>query len=915
MKCVIALFALSILTGAVLLTFQFILSAEPGTISGRYDIYRYYGPITFYLDYCLEHGEFPLWNPLVYCGLPNAANPQSFVYYPPNLLRSFLMGAVSPQATAVSLIVLMGLHLILMGAFTFLLARAHRMSLAAALTAALVWTCSALIVRRACEYHFLYTITWLPLILYLVKQGMDTRKIGYCVALTLSAGLLLGMAILGGFLQIVSYMGVSIGVYALFYRVLLAPDPVLGANGLPARRFLTELLLFGALFLVAGGIAAVLLGPTTELASFSARQKGMAVPMYSDLMQWTITRLYQSIVVFPGMKYEAETLRGAGVIALLLAACSVFHTCKRSTALFGLLAYALVDCGFGPPFPIASLVNILTPFSSSAYSRSFDFALLPLGMLAGLGVDSLLRPAASNKVRLMQALVLLYGAAATLIPLYQWVFPKFFLPVQEEVITVPLIAVGIMLFVLLAPIPRPQRSLALLLLPVLLFAETWSWNHHYIPWMVNEYQEKNPPLQEGHHFPTANSRGTGPIANRDLYSLTPVMNGVDPLHFAEVRDLLSGEPRDKRAHRLVTDWEPTAENSRGNLFLKRFFWLSSQMCIAPLPGKKEVYPTATTVFLSSRPSTVFPEVTADQLARSAVSERAVRVEVPGVEQLLQSQSTGKQLRHNLNFRLPEVIEGVRAGTAGALHATLVYTFRSEAAAQIDTVFNDRDTNRSEWGFRHRIAGGAQDQTVQVPLPDMANVRAELTVKPSGSGVFQFVDIHLLVDPADEDSHIAIEAFSANEVRLKISDLPGPRALSFMDAFYPGWTVTVDGVLAPLHRANDAFKAVLLDAGAHEVRFTFSSRPMQRGLLVTLATLAASLIIIAGCLVLARRSPGEAIPVDVPPPSEPPSAAPPARSAAFHESLERMDSVTFPDESDSDLDDPLPSEAPRKPGDA
>lgn len=40
------------------------------------------------------------------------------------------------------------------------------------------------------------------------------------------------------------------------------------------------------------------------------------------------------------------------------------------------------------------------------------------------------------------------------------------------------------------------------------------------------------------------------------------------------------------------------------------------------------------------------------------------------------------------------------------------------------------------------------------------------------------------------------------------------------AWYPGWTATVDGVPAPILQANIAFFGIVLPAGEHQLRFRF-----------------------------------------------------------------------------------------------
>jgi len=882
----LALAALILIAGALALTFSHVLLSGPEDIAGRYDIYRYYAPITFYLDYCLSQGELPLWNPMVYCGLPNAANPQAFVFYPLNLIRSFLLPTISPQATNDSLVILIGLHLLFMGFCTYCLGRAHRLSFPGALVGALAWVCSALIVRRACEYHFLYTMAWLPLILLLVKWAIDSRHGRLTLVYSMLAGLLFGVSILGGFLQIVNYVGVSIGIYALVYRVTSrAPAELTGWRAKTVRMGI-EGLSFSLLLVIAGLVALVLILPTLELAPYSTRDKGSTVSMYSDLMAWDITRLYKSLVVYPGTQWEPETIRTAGITGLLLAAAGCFNRRRKLVALFGLMTYGLIDCSFGPPFPIASLVNLLTPFSSSAYSRGFDFALLPLGLLGGLGVDTLLdatrRPARRNVL----ALVLIYVAGATLIPLWTWTHPHAFLKVTALVVFVPAAALLLMLLALWTTRWRPVVWLLACALPVLLVGETFAWNSSFVPWMIERHLKETPPPQSGHHFPTTNQRWTDPIPNRTLYSMIPAMNGVDPLHLGGMRSFVSGQFREKLNKREVRDWEPTAENTRGNLLLKRFFWLVPAYSTAAMPDKTTLFAPTEVAYLESPPPGGVREFQTHQGAFQSLSERAVRSDLASVPSL--RSATGANQRHTLDFTLPVTADGAQPGSAGALQSTLVYHYTSSIPAQVDTVFVDQDNGRRQWGLRHRVDPSKLGEgVIEVPVPDMRNISAEVTVKGTGKGNFQFTDAYLMTDPADMDHAIALEKFSANHVALSISALTEPTLLLFLDAWYPGWTAQVDGTEVPILRANLEFKAIVLPPGAHKVTFTFRPMPVYVGMAASVLTAVLTLVIIFWLVVAHRRrqrfAPTEVTlaPVATGPPPEP-VAKPVAATTALEE---------------------------------
>lgn len=69
----------------------------------------------------------------------------------------------------------------------------------------------------------------------------------------------------------------------------------------------------------------------------------------------------------------------------------------------------------------------------------------------------------------------------------------------------------------------------------------------------------------------------------------------------------------------------------------------------------------------------------------------------------------------------------------------------------------------------------------------------------------------------------ITQYEPGRVRIE-AQLPKPGFLLLLDSYFPGWTATVDGRDAHIYRADYAFRAVALPAGAHSV--TFEYRPLS-----------------------------------------------------------------------------------------
>jgi hypothetical protein len=101
----------------------------------------------------------------------------------------------------------------------------------------------------------------------------------------------------------------------------------------------------------------------------------------------------------------------------------------------------------------------------------------------------------------------------------------------------------------------------------------------------------------------------------------------------------------------------------------------------------------------------------------------------------------------------------------------------------------------------------------------------------------------LTSPQFPDSPIAQLPNPPNQATIQLT-LEQPGYLVLMDAFYPGWRATVDGQVVEIERANYAFRALALEAGEHEVVFTYRPRSLIAGTIVSSAALIALLLALA-----------------------------------------------------------------------
>lgn len=88
----------------------------------------------------------------------------------------------------------------------------------------------------------------------------------------------------------------------------------------------------------------------------------------------------------------------------------------------------------------------------------------------------------------------------------------------------------------------------------------------------------------------------------------------------------------------------------------------------------------------------------------------------------------------------------------------------------------------------------------------------------------------------------VEDISSTHVRVKVQKTK-PGILVLADTYYPGWTVSVDGVIKEIVPVNIAFRGVELSEGEHQIDFEYQYTGLWWGLIISVITFLFFLIII------------------------------------------------------------------------
>ena len=351
-------------------------------ILARMDLTWFQYPLRIFAAQNWRAGDWPLWNPYSRGGAPIHAEAVTGLFYPLNAL--FLLPI--PPDFAFNCFFL--LHLGLAAMFTYLLARAMKLSRAAALLAALSFGFGGVLTAQITNSILMTGLAWMPLVLCLVVKSIERRSIAWAAL----GGLALGLQTLTTQPQIVAYTVLLSAAYALFRMWFLIKNHEGRREVLWPGTVVAVVAVFGA------GLAAMQWLPTLELWPLSIRAQGLALDQITlqslhplQLTQFLVPNLFGNPVVdYKGLDLFDELFAYVGLIPLFLAALAWRRRSENNVRFLFLMLLIMILLALGSYTPLYQGLQHLPGFSLFRIpGRWLGPTSLVLALLAGYGLDEL----------------------------------------------------------------------------------------------------------------------------------------------------------------------------------------------------------------------------------------------------------------------------------------------------------------------------------------------------------------------------------------------------------------------------------------------------------------------------------------------------------------------------------------------
>ncbi len=393
--------ALGGLTLAELLFFWRPLLSAASVPRGGGDLNSYFFPLQGFSANALQNGHLPLWNPSQFGGMPQFANYQAAMLYPPNLI-SWLIHRPYSYGTLELLVIA---HYLIASFGTYFLARSLGMRRLPASSSAIIFSGCGFLTAHLGHYSMLSVAVWLPLLLLTLRMTAMRDSWLWAVA----SAIVIFLAATGGHQQLLLYELTAAGAWWLYWagtRHELWPwerggqdwDAIVARlRDRPGPVALAVSRAGGAL-VVGLGLAAPMILPSLQMASLSVRS-GLSYDQATEfsvepiaLLQFILPKAFGSNPTdYWGAFSSGEVWGYVGVVTLVLAALGLMLRPSGERWVLGAFVGVALLFALGPFTPLHGWVfRFVPPYNLiRAPARGFVFVDFGLALLAGFGLQEL----------------------------------------------------------------------------------------------------------------------------------------------------------------------------------------------------------------------------------------------------------------------------------------------------------------------------------------------------------------------------------------------------------------------------------------------------------------------------------------------------------------------------------------------
>jgi hypothetical protein len=872
----------SLLPGYTLLPLDIIQSIAPwdhldlGQLANKLisdPFYSFY-PRRLFLTESLHSGTFPLWNPGIMTGTPAVANPNFQLFYPPNLLAALLLPAHH------ALPWLAWFHLTLTGALMYLLLQRHRLHWLACTLGGVLWLLNGSIMVWMENPHRLSTLAWMPGIFWAYEAATQENSIGRAAL----GGLFLGLAILGGQMQFVFAIGLMLGLYGVIKLVLTFRQ----AGHWPVRPLL-YLVIIGVIGL---GIGALILLPAADFAEVSQRSRLTAATIQQT--RWPLSQIVTFIsanfygnpteaVDYWGVANYAEMTAYFGVVALLLALTAPFVK-PRKPFIYYALSLALASILILLGTPVVRLLLLLPGSQFIPLGRMLFLFPFAGTLLAAAGLDGWLGIAKEPDRRsrygalVLALIIMVIVAVTTVIGLGDQFQPHRTSIVHELGRSAVFVAAAVALLLLL----KRNHRLAGLAILALALVELFFWGKGFNPIISTEYlypeneltqwlQQDTSlhrvlPLQSGKVvfgpnvltvFGQQEIGGYTPLIQeryRDLFKA--IDDTVDIPWMASNRNMLVMSDFDPMVSLLNVKYVLSKTPLQGEMVLQ----VAQEGCDSPA----ELGETAITgSFVAQDPGLNRIDLTFVEAAGSTGVPAGGSIQF----QLRRGASDG-DLIAEITREVGELSPGSPepfffapvADSAGQLFVWEITGLPNLSLCQMADG-SQQFAAYATWLRPLGTMAGVQVYENPNVLP-RAFVVHHVVQSPSGQVIETMQDpefnyyLSAVVEDnlPDSQQELLAETPFATKSRAIVTNysplnidvaVEGSDAgfLVLSDAYFQGWSATIDGEPTPIYRTDQALRGVFIPSGSHTVHFRYRPPTLTPALALSgLALLSAALLI-------------------------------------------------------------------------